>query len=186
MVRYNEIRVSQDGGNLLLDVVVSPYRYYDRMHISAIYAETEGTFVAGSPSSSAVCLYEDDGSKALRHVRLTPTPSDLGLGSFAGHVIYVYAACGGFPSPDVPCMMDAEWTLGVTLDWRPVYREGMAHITEVVGKSCGLPRAFIDYALRLEALRVALECGQYSTANELIKIFGTGESASAKSGCGCG
>lgn len=187
MVRYNEIRISNDGQSLLLDIIVAPYAYYERMHISQVCVDTEETFVAGSPSSSAVTVYDNTESANVKRKALSLCASDLGVDSLSGHLFYVYTACGGVPDTSIPCMMDLEWTLGVCLDWRKVYNSGMGKIRDLMNTNCALPRYFTDWCLKYEAFTVALNSGQYPLANELFtkwfKDSMTTETSTTDCGC---
>ena len=114
MIVFNDLRITPDGENLLIDAMVAPYGYFKDMYISSISIDTEGTFSTGKPSSNAVVVYENQDTTVKEH-SINITPDRFKFASLNGHIFYVYVTVAGTPSADTPCTMDTEYTLGVAL-----------------------------------------------------------------------
>lgn len=165
MVIFNDLRISPDGNNLIIDVSISNYAYFKNMYISAIYIDTEETYVqTGMPSSKAVVLYENQNVTIKEHSD-NITPKRLNLDSFNNHIFYIYVKIDGVPTPDTPCSMDKEYTIGVALNWFPIYQKGLKLMKQVISNCCDVPREFIDYVLRLKAFELAIKTSQFTLVN---------------------
>ena len=184
MIVFNDLRITPDGENLLIDVMVAPYGYFKDMYISSISIDTEDTFSTGKPSSNAVVVYENQDTTVKEH-SINITPDRFKFASLNGHIFYVYVTVAGTPSADTPCTMDTEYTLGVALNWQSIYQQGMDHMRKVVNGCCGMPKDFIDYILRFKAFELALRTAQYQLANDRFKKWFAEDGAKFNPPCGC-
>lgn len=178
MIVFNDLRITPDGENLLIDAMVAPYGYFKDMYISSISIDTEDTFSTGEPSSNAVVVYENQDTTVKEH-SINITPDRFKFASLNGHIFYVYV------SADTPCTMDTEYTLGVALNWQSIYQQGMDHMRKVVNGCCGMPKDFIDYILRFKAFELALRTAQYQLANDRFKKWFAEDGAKFNPPCGC-
>lgn len=185
MIVFNDLRITPDGENLLIDAMVAPYKYFENMYISSISIDTEETFSpTGKPSSNAVVVYENQDTTVKEH-SINITPDRFKFASLNGHIFYVYVTVAGTPSADTPCTMDTEYTLGVALNWQSIYQQGMDHMRKVVNGCCGMPKDFIDYILRFKAFELALRTAQYQLANDRFKKWFAEDGAKFNPPCGC-
>ena len=185
MVVFNDLRITPDGENLLIDAMIAPYKYFENMYISSISIDTEDTFSpTGKPSSDAVLVYENQ-DQTVKEYSLNLAPDRLKLSSFNGHIFYVYVTVAGVPSPDTPCTMDTEYTVGVVLNWQSIYQQGIDHMRQVVKGCCGMPKDFIDYILRFKAFELALRTAQYQLTNDRFKSWFAEDGIKFNPPCGC-
>lgn len=185
MIVFNDLRITPDGENLLIDAMVAPYKYFENMYISSISIDTEETFSpTGKPSSNAVVVYENQDTTVKEH-SINITPDRFKFASLNGHIFYVYVTVAGTPSADTPCTMDTEYTLGVALNWQSIYQQGVDHMRKVVNGCCGMPKDFIDYILRFKAFELALRTAQYQLANDRFKKWFAEDGAKFNPPCGC-
>lgn len=185
MVVFNDLRITPDGQNLLIDAIVAPYKYFENMYISSVSIDTDETFSpTGKPSPNAVVVYESQDT-TVKEYSINLSPETFELTSFNGHIFYVYVTVAGTPSADTPCTMDTEYTLGVVLNWQSIYQQGIDHMRQVVNGCCGMPKSFIDYILRFKAFELAIRTAQYSLANDRFKKWFAEDGAKFNPPCGC-
>lgn len=187
MVVFNDLRITPDGQNLLIDAMMAPYKYFENMYISSISIDTEDTFSpTGTPSTNAEPVYKNETSDVtVKEVSLNISPETFKLPSFNGHIFYVYVTVAGTPSADTPCTMDTEYTLGVALNWQSIYQQGIDHMRKVVNGCCGMPKDFIDYILRFKVFELALRTAQYQLANDRFKKWFAEDGTKFNPPCGC-
>lgn len=185
MIIFNDLRITPDGENLFIDAIMAPYKYFENMYISSISIDTESTFSpTGRPSSNAVIVYENQDPTVKKH-SINLSPETLKLPSFNGHMFYVYVTVAGTPSIDTPCNMDTEYTIGVVLNWQPLYQEGINYMREITKECCNIPKKFIDYILRFKAFELAIRTAQYQLANDKFKQWFAKDEVKFNSTCGC-
>lgn len=184
MIVFNDLRITPDGENLLINAMVAPYGYFKDMYISSISIDTEDTFSTGKPSSNAVVVYENQDTTVKEH-SINIIPDRFKFTSLNGHIFYVYVTVAGTPSADTPCTMDTEYTLGVALNWQSIYQQGIDHMRKVVNGCCGMPKDFIDYILRFKAFELALRTAQYQLANDKFKKWFAEDVTKFNPPCGC-
>lgn len=187
MVTFNELRVTNDGKYLIIDVSVRDLSYYEDIYLDSVSIDTQDTYKDGGPSTAVI--YTKDISKEApnsKHYRL-----ELGVGEFLpslyNNMFFVYVKVKGTPSSDVPCGMDNVYTLGVTFNTCALYTALMSYVKEV-NKSCDIPKNFIDLFLQFKALQVSVETEHYMQAiefyNTFIKDIKSTSSANIKT-CNC-
>ena len=185
MVIFKELRITSDGNNLFIDASIAPYDYFQNMYIKSVSIDTEETFSpTGQPSSNAVVVYENQDT-TVKEYSINLSPDRLNLSSFDGHIFYVYVSVAGVPSVDTPCTMDTEYTIGVVLNWLPIYKKGINLMTQVTSECCELSKDFIDYILRFKALELAIRNAQYVLANEKFKQWFSKDTIKFNPPCGC-
>lgn len=214
MVIINELRITPDGGNLIIDASVENLSYYKNVNIAAVIIDTQDTFVSSGPSNRAIyhrsyesehniiSTIDDCGSiktedscecngiltaqkYGTKHIRIVLTGKDLGV-SLNDNIFFVYIVANGIPSPCTPCGMDNLYTMGIAYNLRPLYNMGMSYIREL-SEECSMPRNFIDYILRFKAFELSLKTGNYPLAIEYWRKFfkNMTSSISKSKGCGC-
>lgn len=188
MVRFNELRITNDGQNLIVDVSIREESYYSQCTIDNIKLDSDDTYIEGSPSSSAEILYKytpQQGDK-LRTLRRIYNINSLNLDSFKDHILYIYVEVDptGIPS-DIPCGMDTNPTIGVTLYMGDIYNQFMSNIREL-SDTCNVPQNFINDILQYKAIESSINSGHYIQANKYYNNFFKGKSIkSSSSNCGC-
>lgn len=82
------------------------------------------------------------------------------------HVIHIEATGGG----DIPAAVDG-YVVGITIDWKGFYDISMSYIKQMLCAGCDdIPYVpFMDYILKNDAIKFAIECGDLNMAIDLWK-----------------
>jgi len=184
MVTFEELRITNDGEALVVGVRIRTESYYDNVYIDKVVIDTEETYKEGTPSSSPVFTYTAVNN--TKELVLTLNKAQV-LPDFKEHLFFVYVVTKGVPTPDVPCGMDNQTTLGVTMYMGNIYNNFMNYIREMGSGNCQVPQGFIDQILRYKALNLAIDSGHYTQG---IKYYdqwfsGKNKSITTTSNCGC-
>lgn len=215
MIRYNELRITPDGKNLIIDVSIDDLKYYSNVFIDSVIIDNEETFSPNGPSSNPIYSYIVDESEEPVFSSLTDSPcnpilcdenntpcivsnlgntknlrlvlnsldfinqQDLNTGLF-----FVYVNVRGVPSPDTPCGLDNESTVGVVFNKVDLYRICMEYFRELES-TCNIPKGFIDFILRMKGLELSIKTGNYIQAIKYWNKFFKGKSITNISNCRC-
>lgn len=82
------------------------------------------------------------------------------------HVIHIEATGGG----DIPAAVDG-YVVGITIDWKGFYDISMSYVKQMLCAGCDdIPYVpFMDYILKSDAIKFAIECGDLNMAIDLWK-----------------
>ena len=118
---------------------------------------------------------------------LKPTDFSPQLNTFNNNIFYVTVSIGGIPDSQTDCGWDDIRTLGVVLNWHPIYQMGMQYMRNMVSShNCKVPKNLIDYILRLKSFELALKTSNFALANSKFKEWFINNSPSAPTTpCGC-
>ena len=188
MVDFNELRVSPDRKNLIIDVSIKDLSYYENVYIDSIIIDTQDTYIPSGPSNSPIFTYEvvsnvtpvyslpdcgcnqvqdyidkencfETSNNEEKRVRLEL--DNIALNNhLKGNLFFVYVITKGTPASDTPCNMDNIINLGVTADTYPIYTNMLNSLKEL--ESCDTPKLFTDAFLRFKAFELSIKTGQYS------------------------
>ena len=186
MIHFNELCIRDN--HLIIDVNVIFEDYYNDVYLDNIIIDNQDTYTNGFPSDNPIYSKTIDDvenkftKKAVgqKHVRIVLDENDINLND----MLFVYVTTKGNPSPDTPCGLDKNTTLGVVVDMMPYYTKGMQYLGEL-GNNCSIPSGFMDFILRTKALELTMKTGNYSKSIEYFNGFKTGV-VSPRGGCGCG
>ena len=188
MVDFNELRVSPDRKNLIIDVSIKDLSYYENVYIDSIIIDTQDTYIPSGPSNSPIFTYEvvsnvtpvyslpdcgcnqvqdyidkancfETSNNEEKRVRLELDNTALDS-HLKGNLFFVYVITKGTPASDAPCNMDNTINLGVTADTYPIYTNMLNSLKEL--ESCSTPKLFTDAFLRFKAFELSIKTGQYS------------------------
>lgn len=191
IAEFNELRITPDSKYLIIDVDIPKEKYYKDVYLDSVVIDNQDTYINNGFSSKPIYSYtipereydEDCPLKSVKHLRLVLDRHDLG--SLDG-IFFIYIRVKGTPSPDTPCGMDHITTMRAVCNIYPYYRQAMGYIKEL-GKTCSVPQNFIDYILKLQALKLSVKAGDYTGAikyyNKFLKNL---PKFHKKGGCGCG
>lgn len=183
---------------LEIDCSVSDDAAFENVFIRSVWVDHFSHWTPKRPSDNAVQVWPKTGGnddETIRSVSVDVTPSmlprDFGADGFAGEMVYVLVEWGGVPDYScLPCGSDDEYVVGVALDWRRVYEEGMSLVRRLLpcADRCADRSAFTDFVLRWAALKLAVAtCDLDMAAEAWRSLFGMGAERPALSGgCGCG
>lgn len=196
MIQFNTLKITQDGKNLIINASVKNLRYYTKVLIGSIVIDNQDTYSASGPSSNPIYKHSFAGKDlvtnkdiaGLKNINITVSAKELldNKGDLNDDILYVYLIAVGVPSADTPCGMDNVNTLGVALNIRPIYNNGINYIKQVES-TCEIPKDFIDFILRYKALDLALKTENYIQANKYWnKFFKNNNVVSLNTNsCGC-
>ena len=204
MVTFNELRISDDYGCLIVDCEVERVDIYQDMYVKSVYLEYyKNANAASMPSSKAVCIYENtNNDKKVKAVRLKVMQSSLGrmnfgTTSFKGGLFYVIVNCDGdMPASIVnyPCGYDEQTDIGAVLDWKSFYNIGMSYVNSLFNgcNPCPDLTGFEHFAVLWNALKMAISTCDWNLVSDLWDKFllspdnpFTPSATARPSGCGC-
>ena len=196
MIQFNTLKITQDGKNLIINASVKNLEYYTNVLIGSIVIDNQDTYSVSGPSSNPIYRHSFAGKDlvtnkdiaGLKNISITVSAKELldNNGDLNDDILYVYLIAVGTPSADTPCGMDNVNTLGVALNLRPIYNNGINYIKQVES-TCEIPKDFIDFILRYKALDLALKTENYIQANKYWnKFFKNNNVVSLNTNsCGC-
>lgn len=158
MIVFNELKISPDNTEMVINVSVPNIDIYKDVYIDSIIIDNQDTFTNNGPSSKPVYSMEVEGNK--KNIRLSLCVSDINL---ADNLFFVYVNTKGNPSPDTPCTMDNSLSLAIIFNKYPIFRVFMNYVKEVEA-DCAIPKKFIDNILRFKALCLCINTGNYVQA----------------------
>nr|DAF24890.1 MAG TPA: hypothetical protein [Crassvirales sp.] len=181
MIQFNELRISQSGDRLIIDVSVKDLEYYTNVYLSEILIDTQDTYTESGPSSKAISKKIENN---LKSIRLELSTADM-LPSLQDNMFFVWVKTKGTPAINTPCGEDNTLTLGVTIALYPLYQQAFGYIKEL-GKECATPKGFINFILQLKALQLAVRTGHYIQAIKYWEKFFRGLKKDVVTNkCGC-
>ena len=146
MVVFQDLRISSNGMEMYIDAIIAPYDYYEGEYIDNIVItddnnkEVYNKVIPESEHNKQLSLY------------LKPTDFSPQLNTFNNNIFYVTVSIGGIPDSQTDCGWDDIRTLGVVLNWHPIYQMGMQYMRNMVSShNCKVPKNLIDYILRLKS-----------------------------------
>lgn len=188
MVVFQELRISPDGSTLFIDANIASGDYYKNLYIDSIYIDTEETFTPnGNPSSKAKKVYTNtSNNNSVRSVRLELTEENINLGSLSNHIFYVYVKVSGVPDPTTPCYANKIYTIGVVLNWFPIYQKSLKVLGVIKDNCCSFPKEATDFIIKLKGFEISLRTSQYIKANQIYNSwFKNIKSDIINLNCGC-
>lgn len=178
MIKFNELKITPDGKNLIIDISVKDYRYYDDITIDKVIIDTQDTFIINGPSDSPLYSYTVEGEEKNIRIELNNIAVPL------NNMLFVYVVAKGTPSPDTPCGYDNNIVMQTVVDLYPFYQETLCYLNEI-NKDCNIPRNFINMILRLKALELCVRTGNYLKAIKYWNKFFSGKKVVIHNTCTC-
>lgn len=201
MIIFDQLRLSDDGSQMFIDVHVNKAEYFKDIYLDSITiipADKVSETYPDIPNSNY--LYQKTFEGNLKQVSMRLTASDFlkRWGSEASKIafpesemyttlFFVYIKCKGTVGACTPCRLDELITLGVTFDEKLLYQRVMDY-TKMFADDCTIPTGFIDFILLWNAFKSAIETEHYIPAIKYWKLlFGldTGIGNINYKGCGC-
>lgn len=167
MIQFNELRIKPDNTKFVIDISVKDSEYYQNVFIDTVYIDTQDTFIDSGPSSKPVYTKIIEGNE--KSVRLELSQQDISA-SFPDNMFFVWVRAKGTPSMTTPCGEDNSLVLGVTVDMYSLYQYSFRYIKEME-KCCSIPKGFINFILRIKALQISVETGNYIQAIKYWEKF---------------
>lgn len=199
MVVFDELRITNDGECLVIDVRIRKESIYSNVSITNIVIGTHKNYGEGESKGTTIDFtslnqYEDDNRHVLLRLYnydLNPIAEekDKDYIDLKKDLIYVYVDTTPLQTEcDLPCDMMQTHNIGVTLYMGDIYNTFMQYMNELNNKSCDnqVPQNLIDLILEYTALTTALDSKHFIKANEFYaKWFASDRCNIPKSNCGC-
>lgn len=201
MVLFDQLRISEDGKKLYINLHVNTADYFDNIYLDSLTIMTADKVLeatdAGSPTSdyiykktfsgevktADIVLTVADFSEALLNTNTNGTPKNSSKPTalvsfdhpdFTQDLFFVYVKVKGIPDECTPCSLDKEITVGVTFDTSLFYQLVMNY-TRQLASDCTIPQGFTDLILLWNAFKAAVDTEHWIPAiNFYNQIFGNG------------
>lgn len=202
MVIFNELVITADKNNLIIDCQVENLNIYKDMYIKSVHLEYyKNSVTPGVPSEKAIQIY-DGTVKKDKAIRKCVSIDDLalypefGTGVFNRGLFYVIVICDGDLPPvssEFACGFDNTVDIGVVLDWHFVYEKGMQFISMMNSRcidDCLDKTGFSDFLMLWNMIKFSMEGCDYTQLakswEKFLRLFSKSKgSISVSSGCGC-
>lgn len=202
MVLFDQLRLSDDGKRLYIDVHVSKADYFDKIYLDSITIMTADRVSETNPHvPTSDYIYQKVFSDNQKEASLVLTSTDFlkpweegaGKGIFCRSAMmqtlfFVYVKVRGVPGICTPCRLDEEVTVGVTFDEKALYQRVMDY-THSLAQDCQIPVGFTDFILLWNAFKASIETEHYIPAIKYWNmLFGSGHDMITNrttKGCGC-
>lgn len=190
MVQFNELRISDDGAKLIIDVEVPDIIGYEDIVINNIYIDTINDLEGKSIPQQSHKLNGED-LLDTKHYQGEFTVSNPGITDLTNSLLFITVETNeNFPA-DTPCGFDEKLTVGVTFYTKPFYDGMINSIKQFLASNqcsedpCAQPNTFVSQMLEYEGLMLALYNGCYDEAIQFYKDFFTQKSSVNIKKCNC-
>lgn len=201
MIIFDQLRLSDDGKQMFVDVHVNKAGYFKDIYLESITIIPADKVSETHPDiPTKDYLYHLDFDDGLKEVsmRLTandflkrwetdPTKMIFKEAEMHTTLFFVFIKCKGTVGNCTPCRLDELITLGVTFDEKLLYQRVMEY-TKMFTDACTIPDGFIDFILLWNMFKSSVETEHYIQAIKYWKIlFGLGNAGGNINykGCGC-
>lgn len=174
-VIFDQLRVSEDGRFLFIDLHVCNHEWFENVYVKKIEICTENQVSALNPfqlSETETPVYtktfEDETAKSVSLV--VSREEILPVHDFNRNMFFVYVTLDGTPSASTPCGLDGKTTVGVTFNDVLIYNKAMVLTKELV-QQCKIPQHFREFVLLYQALKMSIDTGHYVTAIEYWRLL---------------
>lgn len=200
MVIFDQLRITDGGDKMLIDVHVNKADYFKDLYLESITVIPADKVLESSPDvPSKNYLYKKIFIDDVKEASIVLTANDFTRkwetdtskiafhqGDMSKTLFFVYVKCRGKVNECAPCRLDELVTLGVTFDEKMLYQMVMGY-TKELADSCNVPRNFIDFILRWNGFKASIETEHYVEAIKFWNmLFGNGAMVSHVFNCNCG
>lgn len=161
MIQFNELGLSKDGKQVIIDVQVIDSELYTEVYLDSINIDKYQNYVSTGVSTSPIYTTQVQGNQ--KRSTLILDTLDLNNTAIQGGLFFIYVKVKGAPSPETPCGLDNETTIGTIVDTHSIYNLSMSYLRQVE-ETCEIPKDFIDLMLKFKAFNLALDTENYPTA----------------------
>ena len=205
-VVFDQLRISDDGKRMYIDVHVNKADYFDNIYLDELTIMTADKVSETNPDSPTEdYIYKQvfDGEQKEAHLVLTsadfqktweedPNAMKFPQSDMSKTLFFVYVKIKGVPDECTPCRLDEEVIVGTTFDENLLYQQVMNY-TRQLADDCTIPTGFTDFILLWNAFKASVETEHYIPAinyyNMLFDNVGTGGGNGSNIGitrnCGC-
>ena len=190
MIIFDQLRISDDGKRLYINLHVNRADYFDNIFLDSIIIMTADKVSETNPDIPAEdYIYKKEFEGEQKEADLVLTSNDFSeaysKADLTSDLFFIYVKIKGVPAPCTPCRLDEEITLGVTFDETMLYQKVM-QFTGELNQDCEIPQNFLDLILLWYGFKAAIETEHYTVAIDFWKrLFGGKNTMVASKGCGC-
>ena len=198
MIRFVQLRISNDGKKLYVEFAVNTAREFDNVKLDSIAITTQDYVSEANPDSfPEKFIYkkvygENDKEdyivldRGVFDAAWNNTNQETGEAidgnepiantSYTGTILsnnmfFVYVKCKDAPIIGCPpCRLDELTTLGVTFDEAMLHQKVLGYTNELVA-DCTVPQGFTDFILLWQAFKSAIEAEHYIMAIKYWKML---------------
>lgn len=203
-VVFDQLRISDDGKRMYINVHVNKADYFDNIYLDELTIMTADKVSETNPDSPTEDyiykkIFEDNQKEA--HLMLTaadfmkiweedPNAMKFPQSDMSKTLFFVYVKIKGVPDECTPCRLDEEVTVATTFDENILYQQVMNY-TGQLADDCTIPTGFTDFILLWNAFKASVETEHYIPAinyfNMLFDNMGTigGSKVGITRNCGC-
>lgn len=202
MIIFDQLRISDNGKRMYIDVHVNKADVFENVYIDSITIMTANEIDKASfciPAEKKyiykytaegnvkeLSLVIDRGVLDAAFIADPENVKEFNSLNLSQDLFFVYVHTKGVPDKCVPCPLSKEYTLGVTFDETLLYQMVMDYTRELAD-DCNPPQGFIDFILLWNAFKAAIETEHFVPAinfyNQLFSVKGAG--GKFTKGCGC-
>ena len=193
MIIFDQLRISDDGKRMYINLHVNNADYFKDIYLDSLTIMTSDKVLETNPHEpTSDYIYKKVFEDNQRQADLVLTANDFNE-SYKGNTMgknlfFVYVKVKGTPDPCTPCSLDEEVSLGVTFDENLLYQQVM-QFTKSLADDCQIPVGFTDFILKWNAFKASVETEHYIPAiNYYQQLFGVQGSINIKGTskpCGC-
>lgn len=213
MIIFDQLRLSDDGKRLYINVHVNEAEYFKDIYLDQIViksgdkvleATTPELYSVDAEGNPTDVLYVKTFEGNLKEAALVLTANDcirtwekdvekinFKQADMQKTLFFVYVRCKGTLGECTPCGLDEITTVGVTFDEKLLYQRVMNY-TKQLADDCNIPTGFVDFILLWNAFKASIETDHYVPAikywNMLFDFWGNrsiSNDLSKGGGCGC-
>ena len=190
MIIFDQLRISDDGKKLYINLHVNKADYFDNIYLDSITIMAADKVSETNPDiPTEDYIYKKVFTENVKEADLVLTSNDFNESyikpNLSNDLLFVYVKVKGVPNPCTPCRLDEEITLGVTFDETMLYQKVM-QFTRELNQDCEIPQNFLDLILLWYGFKAAIETEHYTVAIDFWKrLFGGKNTVVTSKGCGC-
>lgn len=190
MVIFSQLRISDDGKRMYINVHVNNASYFNNIYLDKITIKTASQVSEAAPELvTDEYIYQQEITGEQKTLDLVLQVTDFNEKftniDLTKDLFFVYIQCKGVPDPCTPCRLDEMTTLGVTFDDTQLYQMVMGYTKDLL-KDCQVPTAFTDFILQWNAFKAAVETEHYVSAIKFWKLlFDSNIHAYSSNSCRC-
>lgn len=169
MLKFNELNITKDGKNLIIDASVDTSVEYSNVYIKSIIIDTQDTYISSGPSLNPLYTKSLTG-QSVKNIRLIlNSDTDFNLTTLNNNMFFVYVEAEGTINNN-PIVNDSYTILDVVYNKYVIFNISMKYIRELEC-TCDIPKYFIDSILRNNALELSIKTLNYNQAIKYWNYF---------------
>lgn len=183
MIEFTTLYIDNNSTKLSISANVKDLSYYTNIYIDSVIIDTQDTYIASGPSSSAIYTYPVTGNN--KSITLELDQLDLPV-SLKNTLFFVYIKAKGTPASDTPCGLDNTYTMSPVYNQYPVYQYQYTFLKNLEGE-CTIPKEFINAYLRYQSIDISIKTGHYTSTCKYWKKFfmNIPTNITTSKSCGC-